>query len=143
MNCLHDRDLLLWSEEQCALLRTKDFEKLDIEYLLEELDAVGRSDQHALHSYLVVLLTHLLKKEYQPGMLSKSWIKSIINSRGEINRILKRHPSYKRFIPEEIESAYRLARKNAILETGLKSEIFPKTNPYSLDYLLFEEEFEI
>jgi len=138
MSCLHDKDLLLWSEEQSALLRNGEYDLLDIENIIEELDAVGKSDQHALYSYLVVLITHLLKKEYQPGMLSKSWIRSISNSRGGIAKILKRNPSYTRFLHDDIDDAYKMARKNAILETGLKPEVFPKVNFYDIDFLLTE-----
>ena len=79
MTSLHDSDLLAWSEEQTEILRRGDFGSLDIDNIIEELDAVGKSDQHALYSYLVVLITHLLKKEYQPDMISNSWIRSISN----------------------------------------------------------------
>ena len=140
MTSLHDSDLLAWSEEQTEILRRGDFGSLDIDNIIEELDAVGKSDQHALYSYLVVLITHLLKKEYQPDMISNSWIRSISNSRGGIAKILKRNPSYTRFLHEDIDDAFKIARKNAILETGLKPEIFPKINFYDHDVLLTDED---
>jgi hypothetical protein len=140
MNCLHDTDLLRWSEEQSSILRSRDFQNLDIDHIIEEIEAVGKSDQHALYSYLVVLLTHFLKKEYQPGMLCKSWVKSIINSSSAIKKILKRNPSYKRFLDEDLQDAYKVARLNAILETGLDQKLFPKLVPYEIDEILNEEE---
>lgn len=141
MTSLHDKDLLLWSEEQIALLKNREFEKLDIEYLLEELDAVGKSDQHALYSYLVVLFTHILKIQYQPNNGCNSWYASCSNAKGGVNKILKRHPSYRKLLMEEAQDAYIIARKNAHHETGIPLVNFPKELPIDLEFYLNDDKF--
>ncbi len=45
----------------CFLLRVGRFEVLDIAHLLEELEGMGRSEQHELTNRLEILLAHLLK----------------------------------------------------------------------------------
>lgn len=132
---LHDVDVSLWAEVQSTLLKNKLYDQLDVTHLLEELDIVSKSDQQALYSYLVVLLTHMLKLRYQPEKACNSWRASCSNSRGGIKRILKRHPSYKRIVKEEIDQAYEVARENAHYETEVEIEKFPISCPFTVEQL--------
>jgi hypothetical protein len=59
---LYERDILLWSEETAAKLRARDFDNLDIENLIEEVEALGISQKKELISRLIVLLEYLLKR---------------------------------------------------------------------------------
>ena len=45
---LYEQDFLLWSEETAAKLRARDFENLDLENLIEEVESLGRSDRKEL-----------------------------------------------------------------------------------------------
>ena len=45
---LYDTDILLWSEQQAELLRRRAANALDWDNLVEEVEAVGRSELHAL-----------------------------------------------------------------------------------------------
>lgn len=58
---LDNHDLLLWLEQTIEQLKNRDFESWDIEHLIEELVAVGKSAQNTLTSNLMILLAHLLK----------------------------------------------------------------------------------
>ena len=65
MPSLYDTDILLWSEQQAELLRRlsrgeRVNDALDFENLIEEVEAVGRSQFQAVESLLEVALTHLL-----------------------------------------------------------------------------------
>lgn len=126
MSVLHNSDLMEWAEEQSSLLKNREFEKLDIENIIQELDAVGKSEQHALYSYLVVYFTHMLKIKYQSGLICNSWLASCSNSKKGIKFILKRFPSYKKFLNEFYDEAYESAREKAHYETGIILSCFPE-----------------
>ena len=64
---LYERDLCLWLEQQAALLREGRFGDLDLANLIEEIEAIARKDKKAVKNNLIVLLTHLLKHQFQPA----------------------------------------------------------------------------
>lgn len=84
---LYDRDILIWSEQQAALLRRlaageRLNEGLDWDNLIDEVESVGLSELHRCESMLVIALVHLLKLRAIPDSLSvRKW-------RGESLRFL-------------------------------------------------------
>lgn len=60
---LYDRDLQLWCLE-IAQLKARDFEQLDIDNLLQEIESLVRRDRREIKSRLGTLLEHLLKRIY-------------------------------------------------------------------------------
>jgi hypothetical protein len=125
----YDDDFFLWTKSQAKLLKSGELNKLDIENLIEEIESLGKSDKRALLSHLIVLLQHLLKKEYQPLKATKSWDRSISNAQVEIELLLKDSPSLKKQIPSLLEEAYPYARKKAAEETKLELKTFPPECP--------------
>ena len=89
---LYERDIVAWSEQQASYLRRQEWTKLDLENLVEEIEALGRSEQRALGSYLQVLMMHLLKCQYQPEKRTKSWDITISNCRDKIQDALEDMP---------------------------------------------------
>jgi len=63
---LYETDFYGWIQEQAQTLRSKNFAALDLENLLEEIEDMGKSQQHQLQSRLETLLLHLLKWQFQP-----------------------------------------------------------------------------
>jgi hypothetical protein len=61
---LYERDFLLWTTDIVNKLKSKDFDHLDLENLIEEIETLGRSEKKELKSRLLVLLEHLLKRLY-------------------------------------------------------------------------------
>jgi hypothetical protein len=59
---LYDRDFQLWLADTAAKLRSGDFHNLDLENLVEEIEALGKRDQRELQSRLIVLLVHLRRR---------------------------------------------------------------------------------
>src|SRR5689334_876047 len=96
----YDHDFSQWLERQAELLRAKDFERLDLSNLVEEIEDIGKSIKHELASRLEVLIVHLLKCEFQPDHKSSSWTGSIGEQRSQIMRKLKQSPSLKRMVME-------------------------------------------
>ena len=97
---------------------------------------MGNRHVDVIESYTIVLVTHLLKWEYQSDQRSSSWRGSIVNSRNRIKRILKKNPGIKSKIPEIYADIYEDALSVAIAETGLKREVFPIENPWTFDEII-------
>lgn len=58
---LYETDYLAWIEKTAEQLKQRDFAAVDWESLIEEIEAMGRSERRSLESNLVVILLHLLK----------------------------------------------------------------------------------
>ena len=133
---LYQTDYARWLFENARLLREGRFDELDIENVAEELEDMGRSEGRAVGSHLSVLLQHLLKWQYQQARRSKSWRLSIDNSRDAIEQLLRESPSIKPKLQDLLPLSYRIARRNAITETGLPPKTFPNDCPYPMDRIL-------
>ncbi len=135
---LYDQDFLQWTQQQADSLRTGRWAGLDIENLAEEIEALGRSEQKELGSYLQVLMMHLLKCSSQPTRRMASWDQTIANCRDAIADCLEDTPSSQRFVqdPVWLEKHYRRARRDAAKEMPLALDTFPAACPYRLVELL-------
>jgi uncharacterized damage-inducible protein DinB len=60
LKTIYETDYALWLEETAQHLRNGDLDRLDIKNLLEEIEAMGRSDRRAIRRNLEQLLMHLL-----------------------------------------------------------------------------------
>jgi hypothetical protein len=132
-----DDDFALWSAEQAALLAAGNFDRLDIENLVGELDYLGGSEKREIENRLKVLVTHLLKWQFQPPERSNSWKATLIEQRTEIAEVIRRSPSLKTYPATAMDGrSYEIARLRASGETGLPLSSFPETCPYSLAQIL-------
>jgi hypothetical protein len=139
---LHESDFYSWSLEQAAALRRAAELRLnapvalDWENLAEEVESMGIEQANRLRSSYKVLLMHLLKWRFQPTRRSRSWRRTILRERGEIEDHLEDNPGLVRRQAELFEQAYRRARRDAARETGLPIETFPPTCPWSLQQVM-------
>jgi hypothetical protein len=133
---LYERDLRLWLEQQAGLLRERRFEELDLANLIDEIEAMARRDKQAVKNNLVVLLTHLLKHQFQPEQRSSGWRGSIVEHRQRLSDDLEASPSLRSHAAEVFQRAYTDARERAAAETGLSVRVFPKASPYTLEQAL-------
>ncbi len=133
---LYEEDFCLWLETTTELLRTRQLENLDYENLIEEIEAMGRSEKHSLDSNLIVVLMHLLKYKYQPQKRSRSWLSSIFEHRRRLMKAFKTSPSLKRYYQEVFDECYQYAVKQASIETGLPLKIFPNMSPFTTEETL-------
>ncbi len=138
MKTLYETDFHAWSLDQASHLKKKEFNMLDFDHLIEEIETLGISDQNALKSHIANILTHLLKKRYQPQYWTKSWTDSIEAARAEAKFVLKKNPSFSRFLPEFLPLSYKISRVRAFKETGLETDTFPKECPWTIDEVLGE-----
>jgi hypothetical protein len=132
----YERDFAQWIARQAELLRAKDFEHLDVDNLVEEIEDMGKSLRRELHSRLEVLILHLLKCEFQPERKTSSWVSTLHEQRNRILHNIEQSPSLGRLVPELSARAYAGAVRRAAVETGLPVSTFPRNNPYPADALL-------
>lgn len=131
----YQTDYYGWTVEQAELLKTGNWQKIDVENLIDEVESMGRSEKRSLESRLIVLITHLLKWQYQPVRRGKSWELTIKGQRVNCLDVLDDNPSLKSKLDELFIKAYYRAKLEAAKETGLDEDYFPEACPYTLTQL--------
>jgi len=128
---LYETDFYGWTQEQARLIRSGTLSALDMENILEEIEAMGRSERRSLRSRLAVLLMHLLKWQHQPDQRSKSWASTIKVQRFSIGKLLQENPGLKSSLDAIVVEAWEYALLDAEVETGIESAQFPSTCPWT------------
>jgi hypothetical protein len=135
---VYEQDFLLWTQQQAELLKNGHWAELDVQHLVEEIEALGRSEQKELGSYLQVLLMHLLKCQYQPERRTKSWDNTLSNCRNQIQDCLEDTPSLQRYLQDPVwrQKYYHRACRDAAKETQISRETFPSECPFTIEQIL-------
>lgn len=133
---LYETDFLQWLETTAEQLKAQDYTNVDWENLIDEIETMGRSERRSLKSNLVIVLMHLLKWQYQPTRQSGSWKGSIAEHRRRLRNELKDSPSLKPYLEEVFDECYADAVEQAIAETDLPTETFPRSCPYTISATL-------
>ncbi len=128
---LYETDYLKWIQTTVEKLRVGDYPNIEWENLIEVIEDMGRSERRSLKSNLIIVLTHLLKWQFQPELRSGSWKGSIVEHRRRIREALKDSPSLKPYLEEVCVECYSDAVEQASAETELPGEIFPQLCPYT------------
>ena len=136
---LYERDFYAWANEQAALLRKGRLAQADIEHIAEEIESMGRTEKRELVSRLAVLILHLLKWHYQPGLRGPSWRATIRLQRRDLTAHLDDNPCLKVLLPEAIERAYGNAVIQAEAETGPRESSYPAVCPWSFEQMIAED----
>jgi Domain of unknown function DUF29 len=80
---LYDEDILVWSEQQAAALRSLTTRhdlpnELDLANVIEEIEDVGRSEFHTVESLIENILTHLVLLAADPDApATQGWIAEV------------------------------------------------------------------
>jgi hypothetical protein len=122
---LYDRDFVLWTEEQSALLRNaKDWNlPLDWDNLAEEIESLGRSQRAELKSQIRRILRHLFKLVASPAAEPRGgWHATIRDARLEIEDVLEDSPSLRREIADIVAKQARSAAKLAAADLARHGE---------------------
>jgi len=136
---LYESDFYGWTLQQAEALRSRDMNELDFENLLEEMEAMGRSEKRGLKNRLVILLMHLLKWQYQPEHQGKSWKLTIRNQREEVLELLEENPSLKPHIDSILENAWKKALRETEKETKIVRSTFPTQCPWSFEQIMDDD----
>jgi hypothetical protein len=143
---LYDQDFYLWIRTTINQLQARQFERVDLENLMEELESMGRSEKRKIENLLIQLLVHLLKLTYWTRERARNqghWQGEIRNFRRQILKEIKDSPSLKLYILEIFEECYQFARKDTSDRSQLPLDTFPEIPIGSLEQILDEDWFPV
>ena len=128
---LYERDLNLWVEDTIDKLKAGDFQNLDIENLIEEIEGVTGSDKREIENRLQRLIEHTLKRCYVSSPdCDRGWQVTIVNQRQKLTRLLRQSPSLKCHFLESFDEAFDNALKIVRIEYDVE---FPDIWQFSCD----------
>ena len=105
---LYESDYLLWTQEIVSKLKARDFDNVDFENLIEEIEDLGRSYKDELESRLDVLLSHILKRLYVSLTNDyNGWERTIREQRKQIRRRIEKSPSLKSYLPTIFDGVWQ------------------------------------
>lgn len=133
---LHGTDDCQWLKETIKLLKFKQFEQLDVENLIEELENLGKRDKLTVESLLEQVIRHLLLLEYWLDEYEYNcnyWKAEIISFRSQLTDYLT--TNLKNHLSDNLEKIYQKSLKYVKQKTGFSLH-FPEQCPYTLEQLL-------
>ena len=136
---LYDEDFYVWTEVQSRLLRERRFDALDLENLIEEVEALGRAERNKVLNDASVIIEHLLKLQHSPAQEPRnSWRASIREHRRRLRRDLT--PRLCTILEAELATLYAEIRDDtgALLRDHgehAAADALPATCPYALDQI--------
>lgn len=136
---LYEEDYHLWLMNTIHQLQHKRLTEVDRVNLIEELEAMIKSEKKAIKSNLRIVLMHLLKYKYQPEKRTNSWLFTIREHRKRLQDDFEDSPSLKRYFYEVFSKSYQDARELAADETGLNIDTFPVECPFSQENTLNQD----
>ncbi len=139
MSTTYTTDFNLWSQQTAQLLRERRWQEIDLEYLIEEVEDLGKSERRGISSQLTRLVLHLLKWQYQPQRRSDSWLDSITDARTQIELAIQDSPSLINYPEKQLDPSYQKARRQASKQTGIPLSVFPEKCSYYLELILDED----
>lgn len=133
---LYEIDEDQWLVITIDLLKQKQFNKLDLENLIEELESLGRSKKNAVESFLEQIIRYLLLLQYwtqEYGRNSGHWEAEIFSFRKQLSRRLT--TSLRNYLSNQIDLIYQDALEYVQKKTKYQID-FPQECPYTLEQLL-------
>lgn len=137
---LYDTEYDEWLAQTVILLKNRQLEEVDYDHLIEELEALGRSERSAVKNLLLQIIIHLLLYEFWLTEREKNlnhWAAEIITFRVQLEDKLT--TNLRNLLVGELEDIYSNARLIAAKKTNLTD--FPPSCPYSLEQLLDKQWF--
>lgn len=141
---LYETDGYLWLERNIELLKGGDFANLDCLNLIEELEALGRSEFNKVRSLVRQIMIHLLLLEYWQEEYDQNyrhWQGEIIAWRDDLYHELTASLQNKLLL--EWEDIYRVAVRVVVKKTGLLVDVLPVSCCYSLAEILDENWYPV
>ncbi|CAD5920198.1 hypothetical protein PCC7805_00615 [Planktothrix agardhii] len=136
LKTLYETDDVEWLQETVKLIKNHQFEQLDLENLIEELEDLGREKKNAVVSLLEQIIRHLLLLQYWTGEVEYNRVhpeEEIYSFRVQLRR--KITTNLRNYLDSEFESIYQDALGFVKIKTQ-NSVNFPPECPYTLEQLL-------
>jgi hypothetical protein len=135
---LYEIDDSLWLEETVELLKNRQFDQLDLENLIEELEDLGSEKKNAVESLLEQVIRHLLMCQYlatEAEINGNHWRAEIVGFRSQLERRLT--TNLRNHLLKRLSTIYQAALRYVNQKTRFTVD-FPEECPYSLEQLLDE-----
>ncbi len=128
-----------WLLEQAQLLRDRDFEHLDVDNLVEELEALVRGEKSSVEQFTYLIMLHLLLVDYwheQSEWNRNHWEAEITGFRLQLNNKLT--TNLRNHLLERLDFLYGKAYQAAVKKTKstIQGDRFPQERQYSLEDIL-------
>ncbi|MEL7035548.1 MAG: DUF29 domain-containing protein [Cyanobacteria bacterium J06592_8] len=135
LKALYEQEYDQWLSETVKLLKNRELDQLDYENLIEELEALGRSEKNAVKSLLLQIIIHLIFYQYWQSEFERNrnhWSGEIITFRVQLEDKLT--SNLKKYLANELPKIY----SNALLIAQKKTQLntLPESCPYTLTQLL-------
>ncbi|MCZ8242158.1 MAG: DUF29 domain-containing protein [Microcystis sp. LE19-131.1A] len=133
---LYDIDDDQWLEQTINLLKNHQFQQLDLDNLIEELEDLGREKKNAVASLLDQIIRHLLLLQYwttEAEYNAVHWQEEIYNFRTQLRRTIT--TNLRKYLEDELTSIYQDALGFVKIKTT-NLVTFPTECPYSQEQLL-------
>jgi hypothetical protein len=136
---LYEEDFYVWTALQADLLRARRFEALDLDNLVEEVEALGRAEKKEVLSNATVIVEHLLKLQYSPATDPRpGWIDSVLEHRVRLEYDLT--PRLREILESELPRVYAIARRTAerrlrAYGEGAVASALPADCPYTIEQI--------
>jgi len=137
----HEKDVYGWAVHTAQLLKDKKMSEVDFDSIIEEMETLGISEKHQLINRLSIVISHLLKWQYQPNFRGHSWVYTIREQRDQAKFHLEDNPSLKNKLDEILTRAYIVGVSKAAKDTSLDRKTFPEECPYTFEQIIDEEFF--
>ena len=136
---LYYEDFYVWTEAQAELLRKRQFEALDLDNLIEEVEGLGDAKKSAVLNNASNIIEHLLKLQFSPAQdPRRGWAESIVEHRTRLE--LELTPRLHQILVEELPRVYALTRRSTERKLRLYGEhaaadALPTDCPYTIDQI--------
>lgn len=124
-----------WLAQTIVLLKNRQLEGVDYEHLIEELEALGRSEKSAVKNLLLQIIIHLLLYEFWETERDRNinhWAGEIVTFRVQLEDKLTKN--LRNLLAQELQQIYSNAALIVLKKTRLTT--LPQNCPYSLEHLL-------
>jgi Domain of unknown function DUF29 len=107
---LYTCDLVAWLDDTAIKLKQRQFDEIDIDSLVEEIEGLAGRDRRELKNRLIVLLSHLIKRLYVnlPDDY-RGWELTIREQRRQLGDLLEQSPSLRNYWIEVFSVAWDTA----------------------------------
>ena len=136
---LYEADFYAWAEEQAARLRARQFDALDLDNLIEEVEGLADTKLSAVLNSARVVMERLLKLEHSPAIDPRNnWRASVREHRRRVQTDLT--PRIGEILADQLSRFYAMARHDAAAGTrdhgeDAAADALPTKCPYTLDQI--------
>jgi Domain of unknown function DUF29 len=107
---LYEQDLAAWFNDTIAKLRAKDFDAIDMDSLIEEIEGLAGRDRRELKNRFTVLLAHFLKRLYVNAPENyRGWELTIREQRNQLSDLLEQSPSLRNYLVNNFSMIWQRA----------------------------------